>query len=79
MILPTCTENDEYSLIVNLSEDVAIDTILLKNHEDFSETPSEYKFYGSIDYPPETWVELGHLYPFETDKELGLNVEMENN
>ena len=79
MILPKCGADDEYSLVVNLSEDVAIDTITLRNSEDFSENPSLYKFYGSIDYPPENWVELGSLTPPEYFKEISLKLDLEEN
>ena len=37
LILPSCKESEEYELVINLSEDVAIDTILISNHEDFSD------------------------------------------
>ena len=37
LILPSCKENEEYTLIINISEDVAIDTIVISNHEDFSD------------------------------------------
>lgn len=44
LILPDCKENSEYVLIVNLSEDVAVDTIVISNHEDFSDILSIMSF-----------------------------------
>ena len=44
LILPSCKENEEYTLIINLSEDVAIDTIVISNHEDFSDQLKEIEF-----------------------------------
>ena len=61
LILPKCLHDYQYSLIINLSEDVAIDTIVIGNHEDFSDPLSEISFFGSIDYPPDSWMELGRL------------------
>jgi len=46
-----------------LSEDVAVDTIVVSNFEDFSDNPEEIQFMGSIDYPPDKWVKLGSIYP----------------
>ena len=64
LILPDCaTSRKEYVVIINLSEDVAVDTIITSNHEDFSDTLTEIEFKGSIDYPPEKWVELGKINP----------------
>lgn len=59
LILPECKEDQQYTLIVNLSEDVAVDTIVVSNHEDFSDILSSIEFQGSIEYPPEQWVQLG--------------------
>lgn len=63
LILPECKNDEEYSLIINLSEDVAVDTIVTSNHEDFSDIMYSIEFMGSIDYPPEKWVDLGTLEP----------------
>ena len=51
------------SLIINLSEDVAIDNIVISNHEEFSDNLKEIEFMGSIDYPPDKWVRLGSILP----------------
>lgn len=63
LILPSCNAEQEYSLIINLSEDVAVDTIVISNHEEFSDSLQEISFLGSIDNPPEKWVPLGTVYP----------------
>lgn len=50
-----------YDLIVNLSEDVLVDTIVVTNNEDFSDILSSIEFQGSIDYPQEKWLDLGTI------------------
>jgi hypothetical protein len=75
LILPMCKSSQEYSLIINLSEDVAVDAIVTSNHEDFSDTLSEIQFMGSIDYPPERWVELGSIKPVIGEHEHRLFLE----
>ncbi len=52
-IMPSCKGNEVFSLIINLSEDVAVDTIVISTQEDFSDSLLEIEFMGSIDYPPE--------------------------
>lgn len=68
--LPNCKtqsiEKPDY-LIINLSEDVQVDNILVSNHEDFSANLHEMLFYGSIDFPPSAlgWQTLGSIAPGE--------------
>jgi hypothetical protein len=62
-----------------MSEDVTIDTIVVSNHEDFSDSLKEIELMGSIDYPPEKWVKLGSLCPKIGQYEHKLQVEMEDN
>ena len=69
LILPKCSDDNEYVLIVNLSEDVAVDTVTISNHEDFSDILSSIEFQGSIEYPPEQWVDLGIIKPIEGQHE----------
>jgi len=52
---------DGFSMVINLSEDVQIDTIHLSNFEDFSACVNEIELTGSIDYPPDKWITLGTL------------------
>lgn len=61
LILPSCKNEQDYSLIINLSEDVAVENIVVTNHEEFSDILSEISFYGSIDYPSDKWVKLGTI------------------
>jgi hypothetical protein len=56
---------------------VAIDTILIGNNEDFSDPLEEIAFSGSIDYPPESWLELGSIEPEAGKHEHILYVEMD--
>ena len=64
LLVPEC--NDEYKeLIIHLSEEVSVEHILADNHEDFSASFSEIKFYGSSEYPPKynKWQNIGVIYP----------------
>lgn len=54
------------NVIVNLSDDVVVESIEVSNHEDFSASLSEITVYGSIDYPPSKWVQLGTIQGSET-------------
>lgn len=57
------------TLVINLSDDLLIDTILVSNHEDFSSPLGHIAFYGSIDFPPkdDEWKLLGTLTPESDD------------
>lgn len=78
LILPDCKEHKEYALIVNLSEDVLVDTIVITNNEDFSDVLGSIHFEGSIDYPPEhQWIDVGELRPAVNQHEHVLNVELD--
>ncbi len=79
LILPSCNAEQEYSLIINLSEDVAVDTIVISNHEEFSDSLREISFLGSIDNPPEKWVPLGSVFPQNGEHHHLVNVELEDN
>jgi len=74
LILPSCKNDTEYSLIINLSEDVAVENILISNHEEFSDSLSEIKFLGSIDYPSDKWLYLGTIFPITGEHDHQLDV-----
>lgn len=65
LILPNCgtssysTNEDLPNVIINLSDDVVIESIEVSNHEDFSASLQEISVYGSIDYPATKWTHLG--------------------
>jgi hypothetical protein len=61
LIMPSCKKNDEHSLIINLSEDVVIETLMITNHEDFSDKLEEITLMGSIEFPTDKWVNLGSI------------------
>ena len=65
MTLSECNSENTETLVINLSDDVNIDAILVSNMEDFTAQLGDIEFYGSIDYPPqdEKWTYLGRLYP----------------
>jgi hypothetical protein len=62
LILPDCgatfglPQEELPNVIINLSDDVVVESIEVSNHEDFSASLSEITVYGSIDYPPSRWV-----------------------
>ena len=60
-----CNMKNHDEVIINLSDDVQIETILVDNHEDFSSQHGLIEFYGSIEYPPpnDKWIKLGSLSP----------------
>ena len=65
MTVGECNSSRMETLIINLSDDVLIDTIMVSNHEDFSSPLGQVKFYGSIINPPSggNWRHLGTLNP----------------
>lgn len=46
-------------LIINLSDDIVVESVEVSNHEDFSNSLHEIYLEGSIDYPPSKWFSLG--------------------
>jgi hypothetical protein len=64
-----CNSQVNNSLVIHLSEDVTVDSILASNHEDFSVNLQEIQFYGSHDYPPKNdkWINLKTIYPQDGD------------
>ena len=47
LIMDHCNSEVNNSLVIHLSEDVTVDSILTSNHEDFSVNLAEIQFYGS--------------------------------
>lgn len=72
MVLPTCDSEHEDFVIIHLSEEVQVGTILVSNHEDFSANLDQITFFGSIDYPPpnDHWVSLGSIRPNRLSREF---------
>ena len=79
-ILKKCNSEIRPYLIINLSEEVLIDSILTTNQEDFSANLAEIKFFGSDDYPPKNdkWVNLHSIYPLESENIHHLEINTEN-
>ena len=65
MTIGECKSDSTETVIINLSDDVQIDSILVSNSEDFSAQLGEIAFYGSIDFPPkdDKWMYLGTIFP----------------
>lgn len=63
LIIPNCTSTNDYEIIINLSEDIVIEEILLNNKEEFSANLKEIDVLGSIEYPTEKWIKLGSMIP----------------
>ena len=64
LILTECNSKRKNELIVSLSDDVQIDTIMVSSQEDFSASLAAITFYGSVE-PPSTnqWTKLGSIVP----------------
>jgi len=59
-----CNSKRKNELVVSLSDDVQIDTILVSNQEDFSASLAEITFYGSVEPPDKNqWTRLGSIIP----------------
>jgi len=56
------TETTEY-LVINLSDDVEVDYIVISNNEDFSANPEEVNIFGASDFPPpdNKWINVGSV------------------
>ena len=69
MSLRECAKNEHHEsdfallphVVVNLSDDIVIESLEVSNKEDFSESLFEITVEGSIDYPPTKWLSLGTL------------------
>jgi len=76
LIIPDCKNDSTNVVIITLSEDVVLDTILITNYEDFSDELQEIILTGSIEFPTEKWVTLGNIYPSQANK---LEIQIQNN
>ena len=76
--MENCHSEVNNSLVIHLSEDVTVDTILASNHEDFSVNMAEILFYGSPEYPPKNdkWINLKSIYPQDGDDNHLLELSM---
>ncbi|CAM8989180.1 unnamed protein product [Rhodiola kirilowii] len=52
---------DEKFVVIELSEEILVDTIMLANFEHYSSNLKEFEVLGSKVYPTETWVKLGNF------------------
>ena len=67
MSLPECAHPEHHSkdfdelpyVIINLSDDIVVDSIQVSNKEDFSRSFHQIYVEASIDYPPSKWISLG--------------------
>ena len=59
--IPDCCSTQEEFVIVNLSDDLQVDTIIVSNREDFSASLATITVQGSIDYPTDSWYNLGTI------------------
>jgi Sad1 / UNC-like C-terminal len=53
-------------LIINLSDDIVVESVEVSNHEDFSNSLHQIYVEGSIDYPPSKWFSLGTVQSPQT-------------
>ena len=61
MYMPHCASDEGQYTIVNLSDDIVIENIMVSNQEDFSAQLSRIHVEGSIDYPATSWYSLLNL------------------
>ncbi|OQR93004.1 hypothetical protein ACHHYP_03034 [Achlya hypogyna] len=59
MLIPCST--DKKWIVISLSEDIHAEAIAIANYEKFSSMTKEFLVLGSINYPTDTWVVLGHF------------------
>ncbi|EQC39577.1 hypothetical protein SDRG_03011 [Saprolegnia diclina VS20] len=59
MLIP-CSADKKW-IVISLSEDIHADAISIANYEKFSSMTKEFLVLGSINYPTDTWVVLGHF------------------
>ncbi|OQR96664.1 proteasome subunit beta type-3 [Thraustotheca clavata] len=59
MLIPCA--NDKKWIVISLSEDIHAEAIAIANYEKFSSMTKEFLVLGSINYPTDTWVVLGHF------------------
>ena len=64
-MLPECSSTEDEYLVINLSDDVEIDSILVSNREDFSADFKEIMLLGTTDFPPpkNDWIYIGSIKP----------------
>ncbi|PAN29875.1 hypothetical protein PAHAL_5G256100 [Panicum hallii] len=55
-----CSADDKF-VVVELSEETLVDTVVLANLEHYSSTFRDFEVYGSMSYPTEAWELLGRF------------------
>uniref|UniRef100_A0A7N0U9A1 SUN domain-containing protein n=1 Tax=Kalanchoe fedtschenkoi TaxID=63787 RepID=A0A7N0U9A1_KALFE len=55
-----CSVDDKF-VVIELSEETLVDTIMLANFEHYSSNLKDFELLGSKVYPTETWVKLGNF------------------
>jgi len=63
-LLSPCTANTWF--VVELCDQILIDTFILANYEMFSSSFHEFSFYASETFPPESWHHLGTYFGEDT-------------
>ncbi|EFJ28525.1 hypothetical protein SELMODRAFT_411386 [Selaginella moellendorffii] len=51
----------EKSFVLQLAEEVLVDTVVIENHELYSSNPRELEVLGTLRYPTESWRLLGNV------------------
>ena len=62
-------------VVLGLSEDIEITTVILAHYEKFSSTTNQFKVQGSLKYPTRDWVTLGSYNATISHGEQGFGVE----
>lgn len=48
-------------VVVELAEEILVDAVKIANFEHYSSNFKDFELWGSLDYPTETWDDLGHF------------------
>ncbi|KDO31955.1 hypothetical protein SPRG_03170 [Saprolegnia parasitica CBS 223.65] len=73
MLIP-CSADKKW-IVISLSEDIHAEAIAIANYEKFSSMTKEFLVLGSINYPTDTWVVLGHFNALHKNGEQLFNFQ----
>lgn len=50
---------------------------MTSNHEEFADNLQKIEYFGSNDFPPKKWINLGSVYPLEYEEQHLLEIDKE--
>lgn len=63
-----CSCDEKKWVVIGLSEDILISSIVLANYERYSSTIKDFQLFGSTSYPTNEWIDLG---VYQAEPKLG--------